>query len=91
MGPAVPMEDPVPVFSPAADDGCEVSRSCLVCPLPRCRYDDPFWWNQWKRGKRNRAIIAAVRSQAKTVVAVAEEFGMSPRNVLRILKREKGQ
>lgn len=24
-----------------ANDGCEVSRSCLVCPLPRCRYDAP--------------------------------------------------
>ena len=23
------------------DTGCEVSDSCLDCPLPMCRYDDP--------------------------------------------------
>jgi len=23
------------------DDGCEYSPSCLQCPLPVCKYDDP--------------------------------------------------
>ena len=23
------------------DTGCEASDSCLDCPLPQCRYDDP--------------------------------------------------
>jgi hypothetical protein len=22
------------------NDGCEVSHSCLVCPLPKCKYDE---------------------------------------------------
>ena len=25
-----------------ADDGCEYSSSCLQCPLPACKYDDPI-------------------------------------------------
>ena len=25
------------------DRGCELSRSCLRCPLPICKYDQPDW------------------------------------------------
>ena len=30
-----------------SDDGCEYSSSCLRCPLPRCRYDDPVGALRW--------------------------------------------
>ena len=27
-----------------ADDGCVVARSCLACPLPRCKYELVAAW-----------------------------------------------
>ena len=33
------------------DNGCAVARSCLRCPLPRCKYDDP---NERRREARDR-------------------------------------
>ena len=38
--------DTVPEFYHYEDTGCEVSRSCLNCPLPRCKYDDPIWFQR---------------------------------------------
>ena len=31
----------------AVDDGCEYSPSCLQCPLPVCKYDDPVGALRW--------------------------------------------
>ena len=41
--------DMVPELYHYEDTGCEVSRSCLNCPLPRCKYDDPTWFQQYRR------------------------------------------
>lgn len=32
--------DALPEHTDYRDTGCEVSPSCLSCPLPKCRYDD---------------------------------------------------
>jgi len=34
-------KDALPEDSPYFDDGCEVSPSCLACPLVQCIYDYP--------------------------------------------------
>ena len=31
----------LPERYPYRDEGCEVSPSCLKCPLPQCKYDEP--------------------------------------------------
>ena len=31
------------------DAGCEVSPSCLNCPLSRCKHDDPKWYTAIRR------------------------------------------
>jgi len=44
------------------EDGCEESQSCLICPLPMCRYEDENWyvsWKAWRRAKRNLAFLDA--------------------------------
>ena len=34
------------------DTGCEVSPTCLGCPLSQCKDDDREWYRRWrKRGK----------------------------------------
>ncbi len=45
-----------------ADDGCEYSSSCLQCPLPACKYDDPvgafFWMMRGRTGGSQERIRA---------------------------------
>lgn len=35
-----PIEGRPPVFG-RVKDGCQHSVSCLTCPLPKCKYDEP--------------------------------------------------
>ncbi len=40
------MADQSPEYYHYEDTGCEVSPSCLNCPLPQCKYDDPVWFQR---------------------------------------------
>ncbi len=82
-----PLVDRVPELYPYRDDGCELSPSCLNCPLPRCKYDDPGWLQRERRSKRDRAVLDARRRRDLTVPQLAERFGVSERTVFRILSR----
>jgi hypothetical protein len=72
------------------DQGCDVSPSCLRCPLERCVYDAP-------RAKRPSALeplddaLRRRRSEGATVRSLAKEFGMSRRSVFRSLARTRGE
>ena len=71
------------------DDGCEVSFSCLDCPLPICKFDDPGWIQRESRQSRDEAMISARRSENLSVAEVAERFEVSTRTVHRVLKQER--
>ena len=79
--------DVVPERYPYHDDGCEVSSSCLKCPLPQCKYDDPGWFQRHKRNGRDREVMAAMRGDGLSVPEVAARFALSQRTVFRILRR----
>lgn len=67
-------------------DGCEeVSPTCLTCPLPICKYDDPGVLTRWRRQERDREVIAAM--QTMPVEDVARRFGISERTAYRIRLR----
>lgn len=71
------------------DTGCEVFPSCLRCPLPQCKYDDPIWYQQYRRQGRDQLILAAFDDDGATVTQVAELFRLSPRTVQRALRRRR--
>ncbi len=64
-----------------ADDGCEVARSCFICPLPMCKYDDPGWLQREHRRTRDTAVLRARRTDRLSVAEVARRFGISTRTV----------
>jgi hypothetical protein len=70
-----------------ADTGCEVCPSCLRCPLPQCKYDDPIAYHRWKARARDAEIVAARRTLP--VSAVATLFTLSPRTIHRALLRAR--
>ena len=73
------------------DDGCEVCPSCLACPLPLCRYDDPGGFRNWQQREKRakaKAIIASGHSRP-LVTEMAVAFGITERQVYRIMARER--
>ena len=81
-----PSVDGLPEQMNYADSGCEVSSSCLNCPLPKCKYDDPTWYQTYRRQGRDLQVVAAYR-EARSVFQVAARLNVSPRTVHRALRR----
>ncbi len=79
--------DVVPERYPYRDDGCEIAPSCLSCPLPQCKYDDPGWLKRQEKDQRDREVMEAMLVRGLSVAQVSATFALSQRTVFRILKR----
>ena len=79
--------DAVPESYPYRDDGCEIAPSCLRCPLPQCKYDDPGWLRRQQRDQRDREVLTEILERRLSVAQVSARFALSQRTVFRILKR----
>ena len=84
---AVASVDMLPERFPYRDDGCEIYPSCLSCPLPQCKYDDPGWLQREKRRERDQNIIEAVKRDGVSISEVAAQFSISQRTIFRIMRR----
>jgi len=77
-------EDPLPEHYRYRDEGCELAPSCLRCPFPACKYDDPAAWHNALRERRNREL-RRLRRNGWSIGDLAERYGLSKRSVHRIL------
>ncbi|MCE2404926.1 MAG: helix-turn-helix domain-containing protein [Dehalococcoidia bacterium] len=84
---AAAVMDVVPERFPYRDEGCELSQSCLRCPLPQCKYDDPGWLQREKRKARDSRIVEALWHDGISVSEASARFALSPRTIFRIVKR----
>ena len=82
--------DVLPARYPYRDDGCEVSASCLRCPLPQCKYDDPVWFHRQRRDARDMELAVALREGGLSVPEASARFSLSQRTIFRILRRTSG-
>ncbi|MDA1297560.1 MAG: helix-turn-helix domain containing protein [Chloroflexi bacterium] len=78
--------DTLPENTRYVDDGCEASESCLTCPLPMCKFDDPGWMRREDRGQRDDEIFR-LRKAGISVPELARQFRVSTRTVHRIIQR----
>ncbi len=83
-------EDLLPEYTHYRDTGCEVSESCLRCPLVRCKYDpDPAGRRDWlpraRRSRRDAEVLAFYGKERPTIRALAKHFGISIRTAHRVL------
>ena len=69
------------------DTGCEASDSCLDCPLPQCRYDDPAWYQRNRRLTRDFRMIRVMQQESLTVEETAARFSVTVRTVFRVIQR----
>lgn len=65
------------------DAGCEVSPSCLSCPLPQCRYDLPAGL-QTVRRIDHQTTVSRLRATGLSVDTIAAQVGISRRSVFRL-------
>jgi hypothetical protein len=78
-------KDSLPEEARYTDAGCELSRTCLRCPLPKCQYDDPDSVRGWLIAARDREIALLHRRYRAPVEALADTYGISRRSVFRIV------
>jgi Homeodomain-like domain len=85
--------DALPEYVDYRDSGCDLYPSCLRCPLPRCRYDDPGGAQAMLRTGRDASIQQMARRDGLSVDDLARMFGVSRRTVFRVLSkgREAGE
>ena len=67
-----PVIDVLPEQHQYRDEGCSVSPSCLRCPLPWCKYDDPAAYHRELRLSRDREVMQVKREQGKSVPQLAQ-------------------
>lgn len=79
--------DLLPEYCHYRDEGCEISGSCLNCPLPRCLYEEPGGKQRWLKKQRNREI-ARLHCEGKVVRELAQIFKVSRRTVQRVIKEQ---
>lgn len=84
-----PFVDAPPEYYPYKDTGCDAYPSCLACPLPRCKYDDPGWLQRERRLLRDRALLSLHGANGRSVEELARDFGISERTVFRIISRHR--
>jgi hypothetical protein len=63
------------------DTGCEMSPSCLSCPLPICKHDDP----KWAQRGRVTWVASVYEAHDRSVARTAEAMGVTRRSVHRAL------
>jgi hypothetical protein len=77
--------DALPEYTDYSDSGCDLYPSCLNCPLPRCRYEDPGGAAAMLRTGRDANIRRLARQENVGVDRLAEMFGLSRRTIFRVL------
>lgn len=79
--------DEVSEFYHYEDTGCEASDSCLDCPLPLCKYDDPSWYYRHRRLAKDFRMLHIIQRESLSAEEAAERFSVTVRTVFRIMQR----
>ena len=67
-----------------------MSDSCLECPLPRCKHEDPWAYRKMKLQERDHAYIEVINPDNLSTKEAAEKLGINRRMVLRIRAKNRG-
>lgn len=82
--------DALPEHTDYSDTGCDLYPSCLNCPLPRCRYEDPGGAAAMLRVGRNASIVRLAQEDGMSVDELSAAFGLSRRTIFRVLRGARG-
>ena len=80
-------ERPEPREYSYRDDGCEISAKCLECPLPKCRHDDPIFYNVYSNIAKHGFLIFDLMYSQASVKSLSKQYNITERQIFRIKKR----
>ena len=79
--------DRLPDYSEYRDQGCDLSPSCLRCPLPKCRHDKQEGGRRVSKRLRDLEIFRQRTASGRSISEMATEFDLSKRTIQRIIRR----
>ena len=82
--------DHLPDYSEYRDQGCDLSPSCLRCPLPKCRHDKQEGGRRVSKRLRDLEIFRQRTASGRSISELATEFDLSKRTIQRIIRRSSG-
>ena len=77
-----------PILTHPPDEGCNVSPSCLRCPLDACKYDDIRFYQRWVQAQKEQNILGLLKD-GFTIRSVADQCGISLRTIRRATQRAR--
>jgi len=83
--------DRLPDYSEYRAQGCDLSPSCLRCPLPKCRHDKQEGGRRVSKRLRDLEIFRQRTASGRSVSELATEFDLSKRTIQRIIRRSSGE
>ncbi len=84
-------KDTLPEQSDYRDTGCELSASCLRCPLAQCQYDVPERQRRRVRlDARDREIALLRERHGAPIDMLASYYGLTRRTVFHVLAQQRG-
>ena len=68
------------------DTGCEISKSCLQCPLPVCKHDSPIWFSKYKNIAKYRVLfhLLSLPHTTEDIFNMATHYNLASRTVFRL-------
>ena len=57
--------------------------------MPQCKYDDPHWYDQYRKELRARQWAKVIEEEGLTVEKAAARFGITKRHFYRIKRLVK--
>lgn len=87
MGEPEILIDLPPEYCEYRDRGCDLYPTCLGCPLPRCRYDEPGGRRGVTKDRRDIEVRRQRSLEGRSIAELAGAFGLSKRTIQRILRR----
>ena len=84
-----PREDALPEHIEYRDEGCDLFASCLTCPLPRCRYDEPGGARTMLNRVRDEEMRRLHLDSGLPVDEIAVRYRVSRRTVFRVLSQAR--
>lgn len=75
------------------DTGCEVSNSCLNCPLPICKHDDYKWYESYYNLSKYKPLLDDLLVEddspniTEKVKRLSIKYDISTRQVFRLKKK----
>jgi hypothetical protein len=79
--------DALPEHTDYMDEGCDLSPSCLRCPLTRCKYDRSGGAHALDVEQRDREIVLLRTKYNAPLDLLAATYGISRRSLYRVLRQ----